>query len=124
MLVVSIYAILLIGIFSNIIPLPIVNYLQNKSNITHKIYLLSVDLISVFLSMIILAPILVYIYRDKFKAIIILFTIIIVVYPQFYIKNINLLPLLGIVSAHLLGGLLAIYLAKRIIQRNKYVIAR
>ena len=120
-----IYAILLIGIFSNIIPWPIaMNYLQHNSNLTHKIYLLSIDLISIFFSMLILTPTLIYIYRDKFTAIIILFTIIIVAYPQFYLNKINLLPLVGVVSAHMLGGLLAIYLARMIIQRKGYVIAR
>jgi len=119
-----IYSILLIGIFSNIIPPSTANYLINNSKATHRIYLFSVDVISMFCSMIILAPIVIFIYRSSYQVIIILITLINIMYPQFFVSNIKLLPLMGITSAHLLGSLIAIYLAKQIIRRRGYIIER
>jgi hypothetical protein len=119
-----IYSILLIGIFSKIIPSSTANYLINHSKTTHRIYLFSIDGISMFCSMIILTPISIYVYRNSYKIIIILITLINIMYPQLYVSNIKLLPFIGITSAHLLGSLIAIYLAKQIILRRGYIIER
>lgn len=119
-----IYSILLIGIFSNIIPTSIANYLISHSKTTHRIYLLSIDVISVFCSMIILTPIAIFIYRNSYQLIIGLITLVNIMYPQFYVRNLKLITLIGITSAQLLGSFIAIYFAKQVILRRGYIIER
>lgn len=114
-----IYAILINGLIMEIFPPIIMDYLKMYSSIALRIYLMFIDLISMLFAIIVLSPMMIFIYRSHFKNIAMLLSVIIIVYPLLFSPTNKFAVVIGVVSANMLGSLLAINLTTCFMSRKK-----
>lgn len=113
-----IYSILITGLFRKLFPISTMYYLNTYNNIAAKMYMFISDIIIMLCTMMLLSPLLIYIYKDRYKIIVILLSVLLIIYPLQFNSITSMYATIAIVSANILGSLFAICFTAWIVRKD------
>lgn len=117
--VILIYSILFIDIIVKLFPISILEYVSKYDINIVRLYLFAQDMLKMFINMIVLLPLLFFIYDHSYKLIAALLSSVVILYPLVFSDSVNLYGAIAIILANSSGSILAIYYTRHILERKE-----